>query len=138
MSEFNLQKIQNEMLGVADSLIVQENVIDKVRDVKQRSIRKIVDLYKSSRSNNKVFKSTYDALKDQDPWTRMAAVDLISQYGNSNSFEYLFKALEDEDRSNIKQKIAKSIDKLEARLNNLEDVNSVSIIDAAKVLSYSK
>ncbi|MCY3412537.1 MAG: HEAT repeat domain-containing protein [Candidatus Heimdallarchaeota archaeon] len=136
MTSFNLEDLQNEMLGEAHNLILPENIEDRERELKQMSIRKIVSLYSTSRKGNKVFKSTYDALHDSNPWTRMAAADIICKYGNTNSFEYLFKALEDEENSKIKQKIANSITVLETRLNHPELLETVNLRDVTKLLKY--
>ncbi len=134
---FNLDDIQNEMLGEAQNLILPEDSDDEQRELKYKSMRKIVDMYSSSRKRKMVYRATYDALKDNNPWTRIAAADIICKYGNQNSFEYLFKALEDENNPKIKQKIVTSINSLETRLNNIDmGEDYVSLIEAARILSY--
>lgn len=139
VSGINLDDLQNEMLGDAQNLILPENAEDKQRALKARSMRKIVEMYSSSRKRSMVYKATYDALKDSNPWTRIAAADLIGKFGNANSFEYLFQSLEDEIDQVVKQKIALSINKLETRLNNSSyGEEYASLIEAARVLSYEK
>lgn len=137
---FDLKDLQDAVVGVPKDLILPEDHNNSVRDVKQQSIRKIVDLYSTCRNNKRVYKSTYDALKDDNPFVRVAAADLISTSGTQNSFDYLFKALEDEDNMRVKQEIVRAINVLEARINNKtydEGETKVSFMKSMKILSQA-
>ena len=138
--DIDLEALQTEIMGIPNNMILPEDQIDEDRENRVKTIQKIVSLYGTSRKRNCVHPTTYDALKDQNPFVRVAAADIISQVGTQNSFDYLFKALEDEEIGSIKQKIAKSIDNLEAKINNNlpkveEDVSLTSIV---RILSYTR
>lgn len=141
-NEFNLQELQKAIIGAPKDLIIPENHEDNERDNKQHTIRKIVDMYHSCRSNQRIYKSTYDALSDDNPFVRVAAADLICKSGTKTSFDYLFKALEDEENSHVKKEIAMAINKLEAKLNNevyeIEEEEDMSFIETMRILSFSK
>ncbi|MDH5645590.1 MAG: HEAT repeat domain-containing protein, partial [Candidatus Heimdallarchaeota archaeon] len=94
-NDIDLLQLQNAIIGSPKDLMSNSTEIEN--SFKQKSIRKIVELYTTCRANNRVYSSTYLALKDENPFVRVAAADLISKTGNANSFDYLFKALEDED-----------------------------------------
>ncbi|MHA2090573.1 MAG: hypothetical protein ACW98K_06915 [Candidatus Kariarchaeaceae archaeon] len=42
---FDLKDLQDSVIGISRDLIIPENYVDEVRNSRQRSIRKIVDLY---------------------------------------------------------------------------------------------
>lgn len=117
MSEFDLQDLQASVIGVPNDLILPENYTNKTRDLRMITTRKIVDLYRTARRNNRVYKSTYLALSDKNAYVRIAAADVIGSSGNLNSFDYLFEALEDEDTPHVRAKIVGAIDMLEAKLS---------------------
>jgi len=140
-NEIDLIDLQEAIVGVPKDLILPENQEDKDHDFKQESIRRIVDMYSLCRNNNRIYKSTYDALKDDNPYVRAAAADLIAESGTNNSFDYLFTALEDEDNINVKRELALAINKLEARINensypNAEETE-ISFMQSMKLLSRS-
>lgn len=118
MSEFDLQDLQASVIGVPNDLILPEDYHSKTRDLRMITTRKIVDLYRTARKNNRVYKSTYLALSDKNPYVRIAAADVIGTSGNLNSFDHLFKALEDEDKPHVRAKIVAAIDILEGKLSN--------------------
>ncbi|MHA2170533.1 MAG: HEAT repeat domain-containing protein [Candidatus Kariarchaeaceae archaeon] len=136
---FDLKELQDSVIGISRDLIIPENYVDEVRNSRQRSIRKIVDLYHSSRKNNRVFKHTYSALSDPNPFVRIAAADIIGSSGNQNSFDYLFKALEDEEYINVKQRIVRAIDNLESKidLHKHKDKKKSTLKESLRVLSYT-
>jgi len=139
-NEINLKDLQEAIVGVPKDLILPENYNNSKHNLKQESIRRIVDMYSLSRSNNRIYKSTYDALKDANPFVRAAAADIIAQAGTSNSFDYLFKALEDEGNITVKREIAKAINQLESRINDdypSDDNSKVSFMKSMKLLSRS-
>ncbi len=138
-TKFNLQELQNSVIGIPRDLILPEDQVDEIREQRQKSIRKIVEMYKNSRKNNRVFKHTYDALNDPNPFVRTAAVDVIGISGNKNSFEYLFKALEDEEFIHVKKRIVSAIDQLESKIRNLRtNTKDATITDAMRILSFTK
>ena len=116
-NNIDLRELQEAVVGVPRDLILPENYENDERTLKQESIRRIVDMYSLCRENNRIYKSTYDALKDTNPFVRAAAADLIANSGTHNSFDYLFTALEDEDNQTVKRELALAINKLEARIN---------------------
>jgi len=137
MSQYsiNLHDLQEAVVGVPQDLILPENYIDSKRDVKQESIRRIVDMYSLCRNNKRIYKSTYNSLRDGNPFVRAAAADLIAQSGTKNSFDYLFKALEDEDNGIVKREIAKAINVLESRINrNYVKDQEVSFMKSMRLL----
>ncbi|MHA2501380.1 MAG: HEAT repeat domain-containing protein [Candidatus Kariarchaeaceae archaeon] len=140
MSQYtiNLHDLQEAVVGVPQDLILPESHVDKNRDLKQESIRRIVDMYSLCRNNNRIYKSTYDALNDSNPFVRAAAADLIARSGTKNSFDYLFKALEDEENSTVKREIAKAINVLEARINrSYVKTQEVSFMKSMRLLANS-
>jgi len=137
MSEFNLQDLQASVIGVPNDLILPENYNDKTRDLRMITTRKIVDLYRTSRRNNRVYKSTYLALSDKNPYVRIAAADVIGNSGNLNSFDYLFEALEDEDTAHVRAKIVSAIDMLEAKLSQKPiETKDNTFSKALRILSF--
>lgn len=137
MSEFDLRDLQESILGVPNDLILPEDHSDTIRDLRMVSTRKIVDLYSSSRKNSRVYKGTYNALSDENAYVRIAAADIIGGIGNLNSFDHLFKALEDEDMAHVRAKIVTAIDKLEAKLSNKEiKPKDNSFSEALRILSF--
>lgn len=137
MSEFNLKDLQDSVLGVPKDIILPEDYSDTERDLRMASTRKIVDLYSSSRKNSRVYKGTYGALSDLNPYVRIAAADIIGAIGNLNSFDHLFKALEDEDMAHVRAKIVTAIDMLEAKLSNKAFVQKdKSFSQAMRILSF--
>ncbi len=137
MSEFNLKDLQDSVLGVPKDIILPEDYSNTERDLRMASTRKIVDLYSSSRKNSRVYKGTYSALSDVNPYVRIAAADIIGAIGNLNSFDHLFKALEDEDMTHVRAKIVTAIDMLEAKLSNKEFVQKdKSFSQAMRILSF--
>ena len=136
--DIDLLDLQSVVVGAPKDLILPEEFQDSEREEQQARVRKIVDMYQTCRNNNRIYKSTYDALDDVNPFVRVAAIDLIGQSGTTNSFDYLFKALEDEDNIHVKREIAIAIDRLEARLHNksyVEDENrEVSFMKSMKIL----
>jgi hypothetical protein len=121
-------------------LILPEEFKSRERELKQQSIRKIVDMYSTCRTNGRIYKATYDALTDTNPFVRVAAADLISKSGTHNSFDYLFKALEDEVNTHVKREIALAINKLETRLHDglvQEDETNVSFVKSMRILENS-
>ncbi|MDH5403092.1 MAG: HEAT repeat domain-containing protein [Candidatus Heimdallarchaeota archaeon] len=139
-NDIDLLQLQNAIIGSPKDLMSNSTEIEN--SFKQKSIRKIVELYTTCRANNRVYSSTYLALKDENPFVRVAAADLISKTGNANSFDYLFKALEDEDNRHVKQEIAQCINRLEARLTGLvyseEYDDGVTLLDSLRKLTYTR
>ncbi|MHA2254262.1 MAG: HEAT repeat domain-containing protein [Candidatus Kariarchaeaceae archaeon] len=140
-SAFDLKELQESVIGVPKDLILpeEEEYVDESRDQRQKSIRKIIEMYQSSRKNNRVFKHTYTALYDTNPFVRVAAADIIGDTGNKNSFDYLFKALEDEEYVHVKQRIVTAIDCLEKRISNKERPEEVesTFSESMRILSYT-
>ncbi len=135
--DFDMKELQDIVIG-NDNLFVQNTNLDSNRERRLAAVKRIVNLYQTSRKEKKVIDSTYKALSDTNPFVRVAAVDLISEMGNNNSLQFLFKALEDEENEVIKRKIAKSITKLEAKINNdlYSDEDDVSLVNTVKILTY--
>ncbi|MHA2275659.1 MAG: HEAT repeat domain-containing protein [Candidatus Kariarchaeaceae archaeon] len=140
MSEFDLKDLQDSIIGVPNDLILPEEYNNKTRDNRMITTRKIVDLYSTSRKNNRVYKSTYIALSDVNPYVRIAAADVIGLSGNLNSFDHLFKALEDEDVAYVRAKIVSAIDSLEVKLSNNTqgEEKGNSFMKAMRILSYEQ
>ena len=139
--DFDLKDLQTEIMGAPSGLVLPDEYDENDRVQRVKTIKAIVDMYTSSRRSKKVKKSTYKALTNNNPFVRVAAADVIAAAGDTNSFEILFKALEDEESSIIKQKIARSLDNLQARLANLpivDDEDEVSLSSTARILSFIK
>ena len=117
--------------------LIGSNTQEMQRNLKVRSVRRIVDLYSAARKNNRVYKQTYDALHDVNPFIRVAAADIIGDTGNVNSFDYLFKALEDEEQFNVRHKIVTAIDQLESRIASDFHKAEPTLMKSARILSHS-
>ena len=137
MSEFDLKELQDAVIGVPNDASVSPNQVNIARDERLQTMRKIVDIYSICRKNNRVYKSTYLSLVDDNPYVRVAAADMIGESGNINSFEYLFNALEDEDVPHVRQSIVNAIDKLEAKVSNSSETPKENIfLKSMRILSF--
>lgn len=136
-----MEKLQHAVIGAPSSLVLPEDEVNEDRERKMRAVRKIVDIYNITGNTFKRQRArVYQSLTDNNPYVRVAAADVISKRGDKGSFDYLFSALEDEGDPAIKQKIARSIDNLEARLSNkpLIEEDDTSLMDAIRIISYTK
>lgn len=135
MSEFDLKELQEAVIGVANDASIPPSQVNIGRDERLQTMRKIVDIYSICRKNNRVYKSTYLSLVDDNPYVRVAAADVIGESGTVNSFEYLFNALEDEDVPHVRQSIVNAIDKLEEKLST-ETPKENNFMKSMRILSF--
>ncbi len=131
---FDLEKLQQEFNQTAKNLFINE---EEKRD--NISKDKIINLYERCRQQKKLIKTAYWALNDQNLYVKLAALDLIQTYPSEESKEYLFKALEDEENINIRQKIVESINKIESEIKKMytKEDGKITISGAVKYLNYS-
>lgn len=136
-SSFDLSDLQASVFSSVPQSPGAKEDQEIQRNLKVRSVRRIVDLYSAARKNNRVYKQTYDALNDANPFIRVAAADIIGDTGNVNSFDYLFKALEDEEKFNVRHKIVTAIDKLESRIASDFHKAEPTLMNSMRILSHS-
>lgn len=119
---FDLEKFQNDLFQPAKDMLTQNE------DCKTDSLprKKIIDLYSRCRAQNRLTTTAYKALCDRNKFVKLAALDLMTTFVDERSIDYLFKALEDEEDVTIRQKIAETIDTIEAKMKRSYSPQSVS------------
>ncbi|RMG31789.1 MAG: hypothetical protein D6732_14380 [Methanobacteriota archaeon] len=127
---FDLEKFQNDLFQPAQDMLSQ-NGRGKTDSLPRK---KIVDLYKRCRAQNRLTATAYKALCDRNKFVKLAALDLMTTFVDERSIDYLFKALEDEEDVTIRQKIAETIDAIEAKIK--KTYSGQAQISVSKTINY--